>query len=143
MSARDDCLFCKIAHHQLESDYVYEDDEVCAFRDVSPLAPTHVLIVPKEHYDSVVDGIPATTLAAMIRAATEVAKDEGIFERGFRLVTNVGEDGGQTVRHAHVHCSEGAGSPRTWARPPRASRPARRHGRDGRRPPRAAEAVVV
>ena len=103
MSARDDCLFCKIAHHQLESDYVYEDDEVCAFRDVSPLAPTHVLIVPKEHYDSVVDGMPATTLAAMIRAATEVAKDEGIFERGFRLVTNVGEDGGQTVRHAHVH----------------------------------------
>ena len=97
MSARDDCLFCKIAHHQLESDYVYEDDEVCAFRDVSPLAPMHVLIVPKEHYDSVVDGIPATTLAAMIRAATEVAKDEGIFERGFRLVTNVGEDGGQTV----------------------------------------------
>ena len=95
MSARDDCLFCKIAHHQLESDYVYEDDEVCAFRDVSPLAPTHVLIVPKEH--------SATTLAAMIRAATEVAKDEGIFERGFRLVTNVGEDGGQTVRHAHVH----------------------------------------
>ena len=103
MSARDDCLFCKIAHHQLESDYVYEDDEVCAFRDVSPLAPTHVLIVPKEHYDSVVDGIPATTLAAMIRAATEVAKEEGIFERGFRLVTNVGEDGGQTVRHVHVH----------------------------------------
>ncbi|OFK24368.1 MULTISPECIES: histidine triad nucleotide-binding protein [Olsenella] len=103
MATRDDCIFCKIANHQVESDYVYEDDLVCAFRDVSPLAPTHVLIVPKEHYDDVLDGVPAKVLEALAHAAGEVARSEGVESSGFRLVTNKGDDAGQTVRHLHVH----------------------------------------
>ena len=77
---KDDCIFCKIAHHVIESDYVYEDDLVCAFRDMNPAAPTHVLVVPKEHYETIVDGVPAQTLAAMAHAIDEVAKAEGIDE---------------------------------------------------------------
>ena len=74
----DDCIFCKIANHVIESDYVYEDDLVCAFRDMNPAAPTHVLVVPKAHYETIVDGVPAETLAAMAHAIDEVAKAEGI-----------------------------------------------------------------
>ncbi|MBQ1840628.1 MAG: HIT domain-containing protein, partial [Atopobiaceae bacterium] len=68
----DDCIFCKIANHVIESDYVYEDDLVCAFRDMNPTAPTHVLVVPKAHYETIVDGVPAETLAAMAHAIDEV-----------------------------------------------------------------------
>jgi len=103
MAVKDDCIFCKIANHQIESNYVYEDDLVCAFRDMAPLAPTHVLVVPKDHYDSVLDDVPAEVLAAMAHAVGQIAKSEGIAESGLRCVTNVGEDGGQTVRHFHVH----------------------------------------
>lgn len=109
MATRDDCIFCKIANHQVESDYVYEDDLVCAFRDVSPLAPTHVLIVPKEHYDDVLDGVPVKVLEALVHAAGEVARSEGVESSGFRLVTNKGDDAGQTVRHLHVHLLGGRG----------------------------------
>ncbi len=103
MTVKDDCIFCKIANHEIESNYVYEDDLVCAFRDMSPLAPTHVLIVPKQHYDSIMDDVPAEVLAAIAHAVKEIAKSEGITESGLRCVTNVGEDGGQTVKHFHVH----------------------------------------
>ena len=100
---KDDCIFCKIANHVIESDYVYEDDLVAAFRDMNPLAPTHVLVVPKEHYTSIVDGVPAQTLAAMAHAVDEVAKSEGISESGFRVLTNAGPDAGQVVNHLHWH----------------------------------------
>ncbi|MBR3316091.1 MAG: HIT domain-containing protein [Atopobiaceae bacterium] len=100
---KDDCIFCKIANHVIESDYVYEDDLVAAFRDMNPLAPTHVLVVPKEHYETIVDGVPAQTLAAMVHAVHEVAKAEGIVESGFRVTTNAGADAGQVVQHLHWH----------------------------------------
>ena len=58
MATKDDCIFCKIANHQIESDYVYEDELVCAFRDMDPQAPVHVLIVPKQHYDDIIDDVP-------------------------------------------------------------------------------------
>jgi len=98
-----DCIFCKIANHQIESDYVYEDDLVCAFKDANPQAPVHVLVVPKEHYANIVDGVPGETLAAMARAVGEVAKACGIAEDGFRVIANTGEAAGQTVHHLHWH----------------------------------------
>ncbi|MBR3159910.1 MAG: HIT domain-containing protein [Atopobiaceae bacterium] len=100
---KDDCIFCKIANHVIESDYVYEDDLVAAFRDMNPLAPTHVLVMPKEHYETIVDGVPAQTLAAMVHAVEEVAKSEGVAETGFRVTTNTGADAGQVVQHLHLH----------------------------------------
>ena len=103
MAQRDDCIFCKIANHVIESDYVYEDDLVAAFRDMSPLAPTHVLVVPKNHHETLVDGVDAATLAAMVHAVDEVAKAEGIAETGFRVVSNAGPDAGQAVPHLHFH----------------------------------------
>lgn len=103
MAIHDDCLFCKIANHKIESNYIYEDDKVVAFSDINPLTPTHVLIVPKEHYDDICDDIPADTLAAMVNAVKHVAHETGIDATGYRCVTNSGEDGGQTVRHVHVH----------------------------------------
>ena len=100
---KDDCIFCKIANHVIESDYVYEDDLVAAFRDMNPQAPTHVLVVPKDHYKNIVDGVPGETLAAMAHAVGEVAKAEGIAESGFRVIANTGDDAGQTVHHLHWH----------------------------------------
>ena len=87
----------------IESNYVYEDDLVCAFYDMNPQAPTHVLVVPKEHYDNIVDSVPAQTLAAMANAVNEVAKAEGIREEGFRVIANTGDAAGQTVHHLHWH----------------------------------------
>lgn len=103
MATKDDCIFCKIANHVIESDYVYEDDIVTAFRDMSPQAPTHVLVVPKQHYDNLVDDVPAETLAALVNAVGEVAKAEGIDQTGFRVIANTGDDAGQTVHHLHLH----------------------------------------
>ncbi|MBR1829025.1 MAG: HIT domain-containing protein [Atopobiaceae bacterium] len=103
MAVHDDCIFCKIANHVIESDYVYEDDLVAAFRDMSPLAPTHVLVVPKDHYADLDDGVPAQTAAALLYAAEEVAKAEGITKSGFRVVSNSGADAGQAVGHLHLH----------------------------------------
>ena len=99
----DDCIFCKIANHVIESTYVYEDDLVAAFRDMNPAAPTHVLVVPKKHHENIVDDVPAETLAAMVHAVDEVAKAEGISESGFRVITNTGKDADQVVKHLRLH----------------------------------------
>lgn len=103
MAIKDDCIFCKIANHQIESDYVYEDDLVCAFRDMSPQAPTHVLVVPKSHHENILDGVDEATLAALTHAVGEVARAEGVDKTGFRVITNTGDDAGQTVHHLHLH----------------------------------------
>ena len=103
MAQHDDCIFCKIANHVIESNYLYEDDYVVAFRDLSPLAPTHVLVVPKDHHEHLTDGVPEKTLAAMVHAVDEVAKAEGIDASGFRVVANAGDDAGQAVHHLHFH----------------------------------------
>lgn len=97
-----DCIFCKIAAHEIPSTIVYEDELVIAFDDLSPQAPVHTLVIPKEHYENIVDGVPAETLAAMVHAIGEVAKAKGL-ERGFRVISNVGADAGQTVMHFHMH----------------------------------------
>lgn len=103
MATKDDCIFCKLANHVIETDYVYEDDLVCAFKDANPQAPVHVLVVPKDHYDNIVDDVPADVLTAMVHAVGEVARACGIDESGFRVIANTGEAAGQTVMHLHMH----------------------------------------
>lgn len=98
-----DCIFCKIANHEIESNYVYEDDKVAAFKDQNPLAPVHVLVVPKDHYDNLIDGVPVDVLQALVHAVGEVARITGIDKTGFRVIANTGDDAGQTVHHLHLH----------------------------------------
>ena len=97
-----DCIFCKIANHEIPSTVVYEDDAVIAFDDLSPQAPVHTLVVPKAHYENIIDGVPAETLAAMANAVAEVARAKGL-DQGFRVITNTGAAAGQTVMHLHWH----------------------------------------
>ncbi|AEB06854.1 histidine triad (HIT) protein [Coriobacterium glomerans PW2] len=97
-----DCIFCRIAAHEITARVVYEDDEVIAFDDNSPQAPVHTLVVPKHHYDSIIDDVPGETLAAMARAVRVVAERKGLKD-GFRVITNTGEAAGQTVGHLHFH----------------------------------------
>lgn len=96
------CIFCKIAAHEIPSTVVYEDELVIAFDDLSPQAPVHTLVIPKEHYQDITDGVPAETLAAMVHAIGEVAKAKGL-GAGFRVISNKGADAGQTVMHFHIH----------------------------------------
>lgn len=99
-----DCLFCRIVAHEIPSDVVHEDDAVLAFRDINPKAPTHVLVIPKEHIASAA-GLGAqdgSLLGRMFAVVADVADREGL-SRGWRVVTNVGEDGGQSVEHLHLH----------------------------------------
>lgn len=98
-----DCIFCKIANGEIPSEFLYEDDRAVAFRDLNPIAPTHVLVVPKAHHDNVIDGVPAETLASMVAAVDAVAAKTGIAKTGFRVVMNAGADAGQAVNHLHMH----------------------------------------
>lgn len=104
-----DCIFCKIAAHEVPSTVVYEDEKVIAFRDLEPQAPTHVLVIPKHHYANIADDVPADVLGAMAHAVGEVAKSEGIDKTGFRVIANTGDDAGQTVHHFHMHVLGGKG----------------------------------
>ena len=100
-----DCVFCKIIAGEIPANKVYEDDEVFAFRDINPVAPTHILIVPRQHI-SAIDRTEAgqeQMLGRLMRRAAAVAHSEGLGEQGFRLVINTGSHGGQTVFHLHVH----------------------------------------
>lgn len=101
----ENCLFCKIIAGDIPSAKVYEDEMVYAFRDINPQAPTHVLVVPKTHVADVADtdSLDDVALAACIRACKKVAVQEGLTERGFRVVSNCGEDACQSVRHLHFH----------------------------------------
>ena len=102
---RNDCLFCGIADGDIPSERVHEDDQVVGFRDVNPQAPIHVLIIPREHVASAaeLDLSHDTTWSRMLHVAQQVADSEGMTERGYRLVTNIGGHGGQTVSHLHLH----------------------------------------
>ncbi|MBR7111881.1 MAG: histidine triad nucleotide-binding protein [Clostridia bacterium] len=99
-----DCIFCKIIKGEIPSARVFENDKVYAFRDINPQAPVHVLIVPKTHVPSA-DAIAARNsdlVAAIFEAIPEIAKSEGL-TNGYRIITNCGEDGCQTVKHLHFH----------------------------------------
>lgn len=99
-----DCLFCRIVAGEIPADLVAETDRTVAFRDISPQAPTHVLVVPREHHADLASCVAADPglLADVMAAAVEVARAEGL-DGGYRLLTNTGSDAGQTVHHLHVH----------------------------------------
>lgn len=107
-------LFTKIRDREVEADFVYEDDEIMAIRDISPQAPVHVLVVPKEPIPTVNELEPdqAGLVGRMVLVARRIARDEGIAEGGYRLVLNANEAGGQTVFHIHLHLL--GGRPMTW-----------------------------
>ena len=111
-----DCLFCKIIAGKIPSAKVYENDYVYAFRDIQPQAPVDVLIVPKEHISSIDEVTPANSdiVRHVAEAIPEVAKALGL-ENGYRVITNVGEDGCQSVRHLHFHLLGGAKLPERMA----------------------------
>ncbi|MCE2542352.1 MAG: histidine triad nucleotide-binding protein [Acidobacteria bacterium] len=109
-----DCLFCKIVNREIPAALIHEDDQLVAFRDINPQAPTHVLIVPRRHIATLndlgadADGIVGT----IVRRAAAIARDEGFAEAGYRTVFNCNADGGQTVFHIHLHLL--GGRPLTW-----------------------------
>lgn len=103
-----DCIFCKLANKEIPTDIIYEDEKVTAFKDANPKAKIHYLFVPKTHIESVQTlGDDDDTLKDIFRAIRKVAKDEGFAETGYRVVTNVGADGGQSVHHLHFHVLAG------------------------------------
>ncbi len=100
-----DCIFCKIVAGQAPGDIVYRDDEITAFRDIHPVAPVHILIVPNRHIGqlSTVDERDAELIGRMILVAPQIAAQEGILHSGYRLLTNQGRDAGQIIEHLHWH----------------------------------------
>ena len=100
-----DCLFCKIVAGEISSEKIYEDDECIAFNDISPQAPTHILVIPREHIASLdkAEENQRETLGHLLLTAAEIARQKGFSEKGYRTVINTNEDGGQTVFHLHVH----------------------------------------
>jgi len=101
----ESCLFCKIAHRELDADLVFEDDHVVAFQDINPQAPVHVLIIPRAHVATVNDlrEEHGEDLARLFLAARKIAVDQGVDEEGYRLVVNCQEGAGQSVFHIHMH----------------------------------------
>jgi histidine triad (HIT) family protein len=104
-----DCIFCKIAAGQIPANLVYQDEEVVAFRDLHPQAPTHLLIIPRRHIGSVNDmgENDAALVGRLFLAAKSIAKAEGVADSGYRLVMNTNRDAGQTVFHIHLHLLAG------------------------------------
>ncbi len=101
----ENCIFCRIAAGEIPSSRVFEDDVCVAFTDTSPQAPTHVLIIPREHFDSLDAAKPShkETLGHLLLTAADIAREKGIAEDGYRVVINTNAHGGQTVFHTHVH----------------------------------------
>ncbi len=104
-----DCLFCKIIKGEVPSTKVYEDDNVYAFLDIDPQAPEHIIFVPKKHIGSAneLNEENSAVVAKIFEAIAKVAKEKGFAEKGYRVVNNCGEDGGQTVGHIHFHLLAG------------------------------------
>ena len=100
-----DCVFCQIVAGEIPTQILYQDDEVIAFPDINPAAPTHLLIVSKKHIPSLahMSDDEAPLAGHMIKVANRLAREQGIAENGYRLVINTGRDGGQVVPHLHMH----------------------------------------
>lgn len=116
MPSDPNCLFCGIVAGTIPSTKVHEDDVVVAFRDIAPRAPTHILVIPRDHIASAADLTEdhGPMLGRLFATVAELARNEGIADAGYRLVSNVGRWGGQTVDHLHVHLLGG----RTFEWPP-------------------------
>ena len=109
-----DCLFCRILAGEIPSQKVYEDDNVYAFRDINPQAPVHVLIIPKKHMANVLE-CDSQTWTQLLQAVRTIAAQEGVAEDGFRIISNCGDNGCQSVHHLHVHLLGGAKLSETMA----------------------------
>ena len=106
---RCNCIFCKIINGEIPSSKVYEDDKVLAFNDINPVAPYHILVIPKKHYESIID-IPENEMdivTHMHNVMNNIARDKGFDKTGFRIINNCGHDGGQEVKHIHYHVLAG------------------------------------
>lgn len=114
MSSDPACIFCRILRGEIPSKKAYEDDDVLVFHDISPAAPVHLLMIPKEHFATLADARPEheRLLGKMMLLAPRLAREQGV-TNGFRVVTNNGPDGGQEVYHLHMHV---LGGPRPWKR---------------------------
>lgn len=99
----ENCIFCKLANHEIPTNIVYENELVTAFEDANPVAPVHTLIVPKAHMDNILGLEDPALMAALKDAIDRVAEIKGVKESGFRLINNCGADAGQTVMHLHIH----------------------------------------
>jgi histidine triad (HIT) family protein len=110
----ENCLFCKIAAGEIPSTQVYSDEHIVAFRDISPAAPEHILLIPRKHIQSVaaLTAEDGELMGHLMLTAKQVAADIGFAESGYRCVMNTGQDGGQTVGHLHLHLL--AGRQMTW-----------------------------
>lgn len=108
------CIFCKMVDGEIQPDVVYEDEDILAFRDANPQSPTHVLLIPKEHIATTndLDDHNVDIVGRLYLAARQVAADEGIAERGYRMVMNCNPEAGQSVYHIHLHLL--GGRPMNW-----------------------------
>lgn len=104
-----DCIFCKVAAHDVPARTVFENERLIAFHDLFPQAPTHILIIPKTHYTTLNDvpAVDSALLGEMMSTATQIAKELGVDESGYRVVMNCNKDGGQSVYHIHLHLLAG------------------------------------
>ena len=104
-----DCIFCKIANKEIESEIIYDDGTVVVFKDNSPQAPVHLLAIPKEHISSAneINADNSHIIGKIYEVIAKIAKEQGFADTGYRIVNNCGEDGGQTVNHIHYHVLAG------------------------------------
>lgn len=109
--AEQDCLFCRISAGEIPADLLHQDERAIAFRDINPQAPVHLLVIPREHMDSLDDASQKdeATLGHLLRVAARLANEEGLSESGYRTVINTGAGVGQSVFHLHVHVLGGRG----------------------------------
>ena len=104
-----DCLFCKIIDREIPGDIVYEDDKVLAFNDINPVAPYHILVIPKKHIKSLneIENVDEKIISKIMFTIKNIAKEQGFAEEGYRVINNCGENGGQEVAHLHFHVLAG------------------------------------
>ena len=106
---KEDCIFCKIIKGEIPSSKVYEDEEILAFNDINPAAPIHILLIPKKHIKSLAelkDG-DEKVIGKIYQVINKIAEKQGFKEKGYRVITNCGKDGGQEVEHLHFHLLAG------------------------------------
>lgn len=105
----EDCIFCKIIKKEIPSDIVYEDDEIIGFKDINPAAPIHILVIPKKHIPSLVhlQKEDENVVGKIYSVINKIAEEQGVKEKGFRIIVNCGKDGGQEVGHLHFHLLAG------------------------------------
>jgi len=109
----DDCIFCRIIKGEQAADIIFQDEEITAFHDKRPAAPVHILVVPNKHIPSANDAqvVDAELLGRLILRAGKIAEEQGVAERGYRLVINTGPEGGQSIYHLHLHLIAGVRLP--------------------------------